>query len=166
MGVEYRRCVHAAVLRLVGTGLLWCLASCCRRARVVRGQFRVGSAWSAATQMVEGPGGWRITAREGEGRRKNRDEGAAATGLHLYHIRLCIFMYYEKQETGSPRGEVYLCTTILGYVGVPCSLFVMFQVVRCTGHLTNQTRCVDVPALLFAIFYVVSHRERSENEIL
>ena len=25
---------------------------------------------------------------------------------------------------------------------------------------------VGVPALLFAIFYVVSHRERSENEIL
>ena len=140
MGVEYRRCVHAAVLRLVGTGLLWCLASCCTRARVVRGQFRVGSAWSAATQMVEGPGGWRITAREGEGRRKNRDEGAAATGVYLCHIRLCVFMYYGRHGTGLPCDWVYFCTIAFMYVGVP--------------------------ALLFAIFYVVSRRERSENEIL
>ena len=73
-------------------------------------------------------------------RRKNRDEGAAATGVYLYHIRLCVFMYYGRHGTGLPCDWVYFCTIVFMYVGVP--------------------------ALLFAIFYVVSRRERSQNEIL
>ena len=107
---------------------------------MVRGQFQVGSAWSAATQMVEGPGVGGSQQEKVRERRKNRDEGAAATGAYLYHIRLCVFMYYGRHGTGLPCDWVYLCTIAFMYVGVP--------------------------ALLFAIFYVVSRRERSENEIL
>ena len=107
---------------------------------MVRGQFRVGSAWSAATQMVEGAGVGGSQQQKVRERRKNRDEGVAATGVYLYHIRLCVFMYYGRHGTGLPCDWVYYCTIAFMYVGVP--------------------------ALLFAMFYVVSRTERSENEIL
>ena len=137
MGVEYRRCVHAAVLRLVGTGLLWCLASCCTRARVVRGQFRVGSAWSAATQMVKGPGGWRITAREGEGGEKI-EMRELLPQVYICTIFVCVYLCTTVGMARDFHAIVYisvrsyLCILVYELPYLSCSRWLAVRVIKRT----------------------------------